>query len=435
MPMPKSFYVLLVAALLFLGVTAGAAATYFSIFPGTYYVHAFKALTALSLNEKEKQEEVEEAVAATSKKAVGVLTSVPESMQPGYTLYTSGHDTVAYLLNMDGSIAHEWSLPFRDVWPDPEHLKNPADDVHFRKARVMPNGDLFAIYEGMWVTPYGHGMVKMDKDSNLIWKYSAPTHHDFGFDPEGNIYVLIHEIRETPYSGLENLDTPLIEDFIVVLNPDGEEINRISLLEAFVGTPYHTIMANNGLSSVALQGNYTHANTIKFVDKATAELHPYASEGQLMISMRDLSMLALVDLEARKIVWGQRGPWLTQHDPDMLPNGNILLFDNLGDVTDAGRSRVIEFDPMTGAVEWMYTGTKEKPLSSTIRSSQHRLANGNTLITESQRGRLFEVQPDGEIVWEYVNPFNRELGEKKVTAFVCWGQRINFDEVPFLSAN
>jgi hypothetical protein len=37
------------------------------------------------------------------------------------------------------------------------------------------------------------------------------------------------------------------------------------------------------------------------------------------------------------------------------------------------------------------------------------LANGNTLITEGLNGRLFEVTSEGEIVWEYVNPYFSEL--------------------------
>ena len=41
---------------------------------------------------------------------------------------------------------------------------------------------------------------------------------------------------------------------------------------------------------------------------------------------------------------------------------------------------------------------------SVLRSVQSRLTNGNTLITESDGGRLFEVTPEGEIVWEFINP-------------------------------
>ena len=36
--------------------------------------------------------------------------------------------------------------------------------------------------------------------------------------------------------------------------------------------------------------------------------------------------------------------------------------------------------------------------------AQQRLRGGNTLITESERGRIIEVSQAGETVWEYVNP-------------------------------
>lgn len=34
-----------------------------------------------------------------------------------------------------------------------------------------------------------------------------------------------------------------------------------------------------------------------------------------------------------------------------------------------------------------------------------RLAGGNTLICEADAGRVFEVTPQGEIVWDYYSPF------------------------------
>jgi hypothetical protein len=34
-----------------------------------------------------------------------------------------------------------------------------------------------------------------------------------------------------------------------------------------------------------------------------------------------------------------------------------------------------------------------------------RLHNGNTLVTEANFGRLFEITPTGEVVWEYINPY------------------------------
>ena len=37
-------------------------------------------------------------------------------------------------------------------------------------------------------------------------------------------------------------------------------------------------------------------------------------------------------------------------------------------------------------------------------SGAQRLPNGNTLICEGSRGRIFEVTPENTIVWEYIYP-------------------------------
>ena len=44
---------------------------------------------------------------------------------------------------------------------------------------------------------------------------------------------------------------------------------------------------------------------------------------------------------------------------------------------------------------------------SNFISGQQRLPNGHTLIDEGMKGRVFEVTPEGEIVWQYVNPVVR----------------------------
>ena len=128
-----------------------------------------------------------------------------------------------------------------------------------------------------------------------------------------------------------------------------------------------------------------------------------------------------------EIVWAMRGPWLRQHDPDLLANGNILLFDNQGHVGPGGITRVIEVDPRNQRIVWTYAGTPEEPFESEVRSSQARLPNGNTLITESDGGRIFEVTRPGQIVWNYVNPVRarREGDGQDVIPIVSWAERVD----------
>jgi dipeptidyl aminopeptidase/acylaminoacyl peptidase len=100
-------------------------------------------------------------------------------------------------------------------------------------------------------------------------------------------------------------------------------------------------------------------------------------------------------------VWALSGQWVNQHEPALLPNGNILLFDNKG---RNGMSKVIEFDPLTQMVVWAYEGTPENGFYTESSGAAYRLSNGNTLIIESNAGRAFEVNDERRIVWEYYNP-------------------------------
>jgi hypothetical protein len=119
-----------------------------------------------------------------------------------------------------------------------------------------------------------------------------------------------------------------------------------------------------------------------------------------------------------------RGPWFEQHDAEVLPNGHILLFDNIGNLKAGNTSRVLEFDPADMRIAWSYSGTPDRPLFSKIRSGQQRLPNGNTLITESDGGRLVEVTPKGEIAWEFLNPVRAENDQQR-TAVLSPGTRVD----------
>ena len=66
---------------------------------------------------------------------------------------------------------------------------------------------------------------------------------------------------------------------------------------------------------------------------------------------------------------------------------------------------MIEINLATREVVWSYEETPSLALFSPIMSNAQRLWNGNTMITEGISGRLFEVTPQGEVVWEYVNPY------------------------------
>jgi outer membrane protein assembly factor BamB len=144
---------------------------------------------------------------------------------------------------------------------------------------------------------------------------------------------------------------------------------------------------------------------VEVLDGRIAEHVPAFRRGNVLVSLQVPDIVAVVDLEQEEVVWALRGEFKRQHDPRVLANGNLLLFDNLGRPEE---SSVIELDPLTGTTRWAYRGSATAPFFSQSCGTAQRLPNGNTLVTESDNGRVFEIDADGEIVWEFYNP---EQGE------------------------
>ena len=58
---------------------------------------------------------------------------------------------------------------------------------------------------------------------------------------------------------------------------------------------------------------------------------------------------------------------------------------------------------------WVYTAPDKYSFYSPFVSAAQRLKNGNTFITEGGRGHSFEVNQDGEVVWDYWNPYHIDV--------------------------
>jgi hypothetical protein len=157
-----------------------------------------------------------------------------------------------------------------------------------------------------------------------------------------------------------------------------------------------------------------------------AAAFPQFAPGDLLISIRQLNTLMVFDPVTERAKWHQTGPWIAQHDPDFQQNGRITVFSNNNDGTLAGSSlggsTVIEVDPVTGNAKTLYGGSPGQRMYSNIRGKHQKLANGNLLITESESGRLLEVDGKGEIVWEYVNRY-----DDKDVALIFEGTRYSED--------
>ncbi|MCK5034954.1 MAG: aryl-sulfate sulfotransferase [Candidatus Sabulitectum sp.] len=309
---------------------------------------------------------------------------------PGYNLLISGHGPGISLMDMNGEIVHNWfnsEVSLYGIWPNAQDQELPID--FWLRALLADNGDITVMIES-------GGIVKLDKDSNILWtsEYNG-AHHDIDVDANGNIYVIgrdIH-INEEYYP-----DKYISEDYICILDSLGNRTHWISTLDVLANSKYAPV-----LRRMPDGGDVLHCNTIEFIG---SEMLPENYDGPLrpgsvILSFRSIDLVCAVDIEEESVYWAESDMWRMQHHPTVLPDGTMLVYDNQG---YGENSTVLQFDPATNELLWYYRGSEDFPFYSVGAGSCQRLPNGNTVIIEAMMGRAFEVTPEGDIVWEYYNP-------------------------------
>jgi hypothetical protein len=435
----------------FLSYIFGAAVVFFQL-PSSNFLH--QAFTGAKAWHERGQTVISPFTPPDGDMQDGIAVDKPTKTYDGFTLVTTAQGARATLLDMRGKVVHQWELPFSRAWPRPPHIQNPVSDeqVHWFRCHLFPNGDLLAIYQAEADTPFGYGLVKLNKDSEVLWKYEGRVHHDLDVDEQGTIYTLTEELKRQAPAGLDYLPTPYVADSLVVLSSDGREVAKVPIEDAFRDSAYSLLLSasiaeqetpgdrgglRTGFESAVKpgsKGDLFHTNSVKVLSQARARKFPQFQAGQVLISLRSLHTIAVLDVRQRSVIWAARGMWKIQHDAAFLDNGHLLLFDNYGSTKGC---RVIEYDPVTQAVPWVYSDGDSSPFHAVYRGMKQRLPNGNTLIVDPEKSRLFEVTMDKELVWESFCPPPAPPQEKpsKTSRAITGAQRYSADELTFLKGD
>ncbi len=336
------------------------------------------------------------------------LVQYDERSSPGVTLMESvfDGDVGLRLFDHQGNVLHTWDALYSEIAPNTENPNlsdMPTNDwetlVH--GAALLPGGDVLFNLSG-------HALIRMNACNDPEWVLPVPTHHSIDIADDGDIWTLsrkYYEERVAEFPGMR----PRFEDILVLeVSPEGDVLREISLLEILyandlVGSLFPT---GNGLVDGYTMGDVLHTNDVEILSRRDAAAFPLFEAGDALVSFRNLSLLIVFDPDSGVVKWSQTGPWLRQHDPDFLPDGRILVFDNRDDGAD-GRlldgSRLLAIDPVTRNVETIHEG-----FFTSGRGEADVLDNGNYLVTETAAGRVFEVTPDGDIVWSFVHRYDAD---------------------------
>jgi hypothetical protein len=324
----------------------------------------------------------------------GVVVHDVARSYPGYNLFTNAHLCSTQLIDADGKVVRTWSLTPCFRWDNTSLLPN-GDLLVIGREQKSPSGDA----EGGAAWSAGRYVARLGWNGEVIWRTPLGAHHDAQLTPRDQIAVLTATRRQ-----VAEVDDKrkLKDDALTLLTPGGEVIASASLydlLKTAPGGQFHFEPRTQGKGHLDL----LHANSVFWMNDAKlAARNPLYAPANVLVTIRHQDTLAVIDWDRKKVVWAWgQGELSGPHDGVVLPSGNFLVFDNgLG----RGWSRVVELDPLARRIVWQYRAAKPESFYSQTRGANQRLPNGNTLIAQSDSGRAFEVTPDGEIVWEFLNP-------------------------------
>ena len=265
---------------------------------------------------------------------------------PGTTLLPDNHNPDSPRMievNMLGEIIWEYLVP-----PDLKQCTNPGFDVE-----SLLNGNI------LYVLPK-NGVYEIDRSGNVVWSYlTGKISHDADRLPNGNTIFVFGNYDQKS-------DAQVVE-----VDREGGVVWTWYAVDHLDEPPY---------DGISYEG-WTHTNAVSRL-----------SNGNTLISLRNFNFIAEVDPQGAVVRSIGEGILSLPHDPEVLPNDNILATS----LPQGRPHRAVELDPETDTIVWEYlvTGQENRP----VRDA-NRLPNGNTLITGATE--IVEVTPGGEIVWRF----------------------------------
>lgn len=362
------------------------------------------------------------------------LTISKSGVQPGYVIF-GAPDGNAYAIDVKGEIAMKWKAP--------EGMKA------LGYTRPLENGNLLArVQTGRGVPSDGYAeatpadrVIEFTQEGKVVWQYTEKEnrklHHDQERLANGNTLLVCNRDMSRPAISKRLLT----DDCLIEVDQTGKVVWEWQTTDHFdeFNFPQQVkdeIMEGYGPKVQLAMGaspatgglDWGHMNAASEIPSSSGLTDPRFKAGNIIVSYRPLSTLIVIDKETKKIVWKIDNVSIGQHNVQILPagvpgTGHMLLFDNGYNSVGANprhqevlpNSRIVEVNPLDGKIVWQYTaemsGQPAWHFFSDHAGGVQRLSNGNTLICENTSGRVFEVTPAGEIVWEYVNPFSRVINK------------------------
>lgn len=292
------------------------------------------------------------------------------------------------LLNPQGQVAHVWKT-----------TQEYAEWDHRPDTNVVPHG-FEILSDGSILTGYDFGtsITRQDYCGRIIWKINGNYHHSINFGGEHSFWVW------ESYAPTES------NYFVEIHIENGQVLRKFTLgdvMNANLDIDIFGIRQIDGAEEskwAERHGEQWHPNDIEVLPKKLEKYYPGFKAGDLLVSLRAPNLIFVMDPETLKVKWWRQGLTRRQHDPDWNERGTITVFNNN---MHRGYSMIQEIHPMTFNSDVLVDG-KDYEFYSRVWGKHQFLPTGEVLVTSAMQGRVFEVDMNGDITFEFVNTYNEE---------------------------
>jgi Arylsulfotransferase (ASST) len=333
----------------------------------------------------------------------------PHAFSEGLTLVsglTKEGNIDVQVLTRDGDVLQRWDIDwFKGFWPHPHHI--PEEDLPRRRPAttldgiaLLPDGDVVFNLDLL-------GMARVGLCGNIVWRLPYQTHHALHVDETGHMWVAGQKRVKERSPALPGYRPPFVEFTVLKVTPGGDIVREISVFDVLIRNKLHGLLYMSPREtwsdtwSLDVSGDTLHLNDVEIFP---SHLRPGVFEvGDVLISLRNLNAVMVFNPATLHIKYLSIGRVVHQHDPDFVDGNHISMLDNNNVAPDSQgpQSRIVVVDGRNDHTDVKYSGSAEQPFYTAIMGKHQWLPNGNMLITESTKGRAFEVDPEGQLVWEY----------------------------------
>lgn len=322
---------------------------------------------------------------------------------PGYWLLSrydpAARQSIVEMVRLsDAKVMHVWRPSPDELLADARRTTKVAhtgnwtnDSFRYFAPSLMPDG-------GLLLKDSASPLIRVNACAQKEWMQDSTLfHHSTESDGAGGFWIpSIIEPSQIPFVAEDFAD-----DGLAHVSADGTVLQQISVAE---------ILMRHGMQHLVFPPLVDNKDPLHLNDiEPVLQDGPFWKAGDLFISLRHPSMILLYRPATDEILWMQQGPWMAQHDVDILDDHRISVFDNrtyyrgtYGRVD--GTSDVVVYDFATqSATRPHHDAIAAENLRVLFEGVYAALPGGSFLIEDQTAGAVLAFAPDGRKIAQFVN--------------------------------